>query len=246
MPVVPISDGQGGVLWYAPAMVASYMLFPTEDASSAKQRRAYMAIHVAEVLLGKAKTPGSLVTINRQFFADLLDSPSKEEVEQLAKRHSRAGMVAGFLLSLIASLYPVRPSDASVLKAVEIANHLLEGHDLPSSPAYLLRQWSLFRPVAHLWAAFLFMRQTFPGFDPEEAPFPLFIEFLSLGEDLRKQGEGIVARGQAQKHGPVLDPLRTFKLPADFIPTDSWTFVPKDPSEAVSEILKNYRAPKKL
>ena len=156
--------------------------------------------------------------------------------------------MSGVLLYFIVGLSQHRPKDASVLKAVELYASFAESdaqdRDLPRSPAFIKDKWAVYKPVSHFWAASHTMGQHLPNFDHEEVPHEIFLDFLGLSEWYRRQGESIVARAQAKKHGPVLNPSETYRLPDNLDVPLIEADLPI--GQEVAAILANYRAPKKI
>jgi hypothetical protein len=221
------------------------MLFPSQG--SALHRRSYLAQHVGASIL-KDQNPQIIVEIDRGFLTQLLDSPSRDEVKRLAERHAAGGSMAGVLLYFIVSLAQNRPQDASVLKAIDLYISLIkrepEDRTRPHSPAFVKGRWTVYKPVSHFWAASHSVAQHYPDFDHEEVPHEVFLDFLGLSEWFRGQGESIVARAQAKKHGPVLNPSETYRLPDNLEIPLMEADLPIG-SEAAA-ILTRYRAPKRL
>jgi hypothetical protein len=169
-----------------------------------------------------------------------------KELAQIAE----CAMISSQVLHWVAMLSNHQPQHASVLKAVEIVCYQAERYNLDhppvaASPAFIKGQWSHFKPVAHLWcAAWASLRQA-PSFTLIGIQAEALLDFLGAAEWFRREGERIVARGQAKTHGPVLNPSETWIPPPD-IQVSEMEAVLGPPAPEILEVLRKYRAPKKI
>jgi hypothetical protein len=246
MPELPITDGAGGLIQFARSAFVSYMLYPLEV--ERQQRLYFIASKIAEKGLELQPDPDGDVTINRQFLENLLNAPSREEIDRSVQQRSGSGIIAGSILYGVVLLHQHRPKDASVSKAIDAFIALAKSHGStpPLSLSHVKTQWSLYKPVAAMWAAVLLMSDLAGGaLDIETMPEAAFVVLLSTCEYFREMGESIVARGQAIKHGPVLDKRENYRFPSD-LHLDSFEAALPPPGPEMIQALKAYRAPQRI
>lgn len=239
LPTLPISTGDGKLNEEAAALTMAFMLFP-RDASARDQ---FLALNTFEKIL---KLKARKATVPISFLRHLADAPSRNDYDELVGQRAVAGLIAGRLLIHVASMADHHPQHASVLKAVELSSHFLaQDKELPSSPASIKKYWSHYRDISPFWAAHWIYTEQAPGRELADEPEETLLGFLGIAEWFRKRGESIIARGQAEKHGPVLDPKKTWKLPQDLEADDIEVLIGQ-PTELTMEILRRYRAPKRI
>ncbi len=262
--VLCITDGNGTLDLLAVLKVLAVMCHP----DNIEHQRQLVASHQANIMsdyLSKAKEDlGRFfdsevedllrsetereVSWNPTLLKDLISAPSYDAVLQRAIASNLDGAVAGEILKLLFRYAEHAPEHASVRKAIHVVTQSLagacdrNGRKVNSSRASITRAWSKFRPVAHLWAAFRFWEIEL-GKDPEWALAPdSLLGFLAVAEQFRKMGVRTLPPGdQAIKHGPILDPTTTWRVPPDLELPDVSLESDLLPGE-ISRDLEKYRA----
>jgi hypothetical protein len=183
-------------------------------------------------------------------FQQLTRAPSASDAYERMFEGVWPGSIAGDMLIYMHQM-KVSGIGPSVNKAIAVAVDYLTGATTPSGAAgrgaserYVRKQWVVYKPVAHLWAAFraiLFVTQEgakLPGMMSDEG-FPLFLAF---SEWFAKDGLSIYPHGRRL---PVLDSAELWRVPAAMmarIPPFKATWQPL-PNWAV-EVLSRYKARK--
>lgn len=95
-----------------------------------------------------------------------------------------------------------------------------------STSSFENRIWPIFRPVSHLWAAWLYSaNETDWAFPCEASKLKLF---LSIAEFFSKKGEGLKTSPKAPS--PILRQSESLKLPSQYLDDVSITFSLRTPS----------------
>lgn len=121
------------------------------------------------------------------------------------------GVMAGEILLFTLCLAVHAPYLASVNKAVKLVSRRNENRGWPKQRSQIMSNWSEFKPVAHLWAAYVYQDRDYlefaPIFDPDEVA-----KFVLLAEQLRLDGERHFAHGQKKRAKPLLEPDLMFRI----------------------------------
>lgn len=236
-PTLDITDGRGGLRPLAEATVMALMLHPDNEqmrheflakwhtrilakVGSSLEQRGYSAEEIDRewptILSRGADRHGILP---RSLVQALDTAPSREALEARIRDSTARGVVIGEMLLTIITCARHHPAHVSVRKAIYLIRRALkDGRIKPgavpgTSDAFLLREWKRLNPVAHLWAAAINVSE---GPDLEDcSTLTVDREFLARAEALRLLGEQCFGRGQRRKHGPVLDPSKTWRMPRD-------------------------------
>jgi hypothetical protein len=217
--ILQISDGHGGLLWYAPFRVLALLLHPDDECAMEKLFEAMAALAMIELGDGRRETA---------------EHAARATFEMDRARDSGYGItVAGDLLLLVLNLVFVSPREASIARAVSIwsAAHAraknYQGNIVAASRAAIMAAWSRFKPIAHLCAAFQIAKDQAES-PPDDIPVPTFcntteelLQFLGVAEALRYEGERhspLIGRGNAKGSSvPTLDPASSWRTPPDLV-----------------------------
>lgn len=173
----------------------------------------------------------------------LTHGPSLDEFKNRHRARIRSGLSAGQMLLTMISCGHHHPEHLSVNKAAYLetlahhfdspSSHIETGSgefpELPqeliekaSNPKQQIAAWAEYRSVAHLWAAWLLFTRDKEAMEKwlEVKPKRLFLTVFATSEALLNGCERLFAPGQESKHGPILDPLSTWRAP-------SWVRLPR-------------------
>jgi len=176
----------------------------------------------------------------------LCNSPEYEKIIDLYGLNTYKGSLAGLILYYIWRMDATNAtSGASVNKAKFLVNKLFrekrdpQSKNYPFNEKFINKAWSDFKPVSHLWAAFMIWEIW--GRPIEYSPFlPLCIlRFISLAEKFRKFGINYFPRGQKV---PILLSEETWFPSKDFEPIDFLFEIHPLTSQEL-EVLGKYQAP---
>ena len=154
----------------------------------------------------------------------------RETARQLVPSAMRGGPLAAKTLLLVLSLAAHFPHQASLGTAFRWWQAQLKGHR-GGSTANLKKAWSRFAPVSHLWAALeinrkLWMEAGSTGGGSKMA------EWLAWAELFRVKGERWTPY---RADGPLLDPVRTWKVPDTFLLPKVEVELPLPPPDVLSK-----------
>ncbi len=221
MPELPISDGAGALILFAPTLILARMLYPRDEAGHAQ----YLAWRILAIA---AETPESeevalpqCVTVPQFALQAAVAAPSHHDVIGAALSQAKGAHAAGEILRFVYRCRVHHPEHRpSVSKTWDIlsktwvgwSNH--DGEPLSCSVSYLKRAWTTFKPVAHLWAALPLLPNPVgtSAIEFDSARLGGLPAFLSLAEAFRRIGESIIAHGQSV---PVLNPAESWSSPPD-------------------------------
>jgi hypothetical protein len=207
-----------------------------------RRERLFQATTMAAITNAGERIPPKLVP----FFK------SPEETEWLMNTASESGYgvaVAGdLLLGIINALFR-SPKDASLARAIrawsedQARGKTSDGRPVPASERSLHAAWKLFKPVAHLCAAWQLHQDL--GAASKIDPSADLLNFLAAAEALRIQGEmhhpPAGRTGSKPAKFTTLDPQQTWHLPPDLkLPTIYLRVPPLTPF--VSKVFSEYRA----
>jgi hypothetical protein len=245
LPVLEISDGDGGLHELAREMVLARMIYP---------RNALKHFHQLSWLMVDKAIKANAITV--QVPTDLLrylkTAPSFSATLEESAREMRCGDAAGELLEFIIACHFHHPRfSPSVSKAWDVLSKYRKsakarGADLSHSVAFLKAQWKKFKPVVHLWTAQLLMMQadrSYYGQIWKSDQDVGLLALLGFAETLRKQAEAIVPHGRREA---VLDPAEMWTVPADLkiLKVDEIQPAPLDAEKLA--LLRARRAPKRI
>ena len=220
MPDLPIADGDGSLLPFASLYLLAHMAFPQDrDARNAlivwnhtDQQQRESAEHTVSSL------PWGAVRV-------LMNAPLPPDMFRDFGKAIIRGSRAGFIFVTLSLQAKQSSQEASVNRAVKTSGKLLgdlKGCDnvplefCANGHRKLWDDWTEYRSVAHLWAAYLKMtkrKKDQPKYDPFSRSN--IEQFLRGAEYLRAWGEWYTVRGQQHHHGPVLDPKNTWRVPSN-------------------------------
>ena len=175
----------------------------------------------------------------------LFDSDKHKDHWKNLERYQTEGVLAGQILYRIMqmanednqSFFP------SVKKAIFLADNFdrkkLKELDIPVNANYLKKNWTRYKPVAHIWAAYVFWRINGKKreFNFRESEDGLY-QFLSLSEVFREFGESFIPHAQKI---PLLNADEIWKQHPDQIEFKTRFTLPKLSNEERSALDK-YRA----
>jgi hypothetical protein len=250
MPQLSISDGGGGLLFFAPTFLLASMLYPRDEAGRVQYLAWRILATAAETPEPEGDAVPQCVVVPQFALQAAVAAPSYNEVIKTAISQAEGAHAAGEVLRFIVKCrihHPEHPPSVSktwdVLSKTLAGELTRDGRPRSSSISFLKEAWATFKPVAHLWAA----AHALP--DPTIAP-PLEFDparleglpaFLALAEAFRKLGESIIAQGQTI---PVLNPAETWCNPPDLILLQIEIDLPPL-SEATLRLLAARRAPRR-
>lgn len=234
--------------------ILSVMAYPNDD----KARKKLLA-NISSKASGDAKLDKGLRGGLGEIFSKmggiptLHDSPEYIEIIKQYNLSVYRGHLAGAVLHYIWRIeVSSASSGASVNKAKflvvelfkEIKNEITAWKDYPFNEKYISQAWSDFKPVAHLWAAFL--QWDMWGRPEDLAPYrPLGVNgFISLSEKFRTFG---ITHFPRAKNAATLSSEKTWAPPKEFKPIALQNeILPPPLSPEDLEVLEEYRAPKTL
>jgi hypothetical protein len=160
MPVLPISNGEGGLLPFASTLLLARMLYPRDEPGHVR----YLAWNI---LADAAKAPEpegemvpQLVEVPQFALQAVVGAPSHHDVIEEAISQAQRAHAAGEILRFIAKClihHPEHPPSVSktwdVLSRTWAGGLTRDGRPLHNSISFLKAAWKTFKPVAHLWAA---------------------------------------------------------------------------------------------
>ena len=175
----------------------------------------------------------------------LFDSDKHKDHWKNLERYQTEGVLAGQILYRIMqmanednqSFFP------SVKKAIFLADNFdrkkLKELDIPVNANYLKKNWTRYKPVAHIWAAYVFwgINGKKREFNFRESEDGLY-QFLSLSEVFREFGESFIPHAQKI---PLLNADEIWKQHPDQIEFKTRFTLPKLSNEERSALDK-YRA----
>ena len=250
MPVLPITDGAGSLTPDAGSEVLHTMVAPNDQDFRVRHRVITDCFALFEDAMerGEESLPVPIATMGL-----ILKSPAIETLQDEALKRFSYGELAGMILGLVIICSEQYPQHASLSRAVEALENVSlpggrmpDGAPLPHSRAFLMKQWSAFKPVAHLYAAY---EVVYWGNTPKAHPTLVFqdenlLMLLAVSEHYRQKGESLVV-----KHGrgrpTFLAPGEAWQPPPDLQLPEIRMEEARIPDE-VLEAMKKYRAPKKL
>lgn len=247
MPVLRISNGEGQLTEDAGSEILSAMLAPDDEDFRVRHRVVTdcFALFADAIERGETSVPIPTAT-----FGLILESPTLEELQAAALRRFSYGELAGFVLGLVVICAEQYPKHASLSRAVEALETVAlkggtmpDGSPLPRSRAFLLKQWSVFKPVAHLYAAYEAV--VWGKMHPLEVfQDETVVHLLAASEHFRRKGESLVVKHRSSEE-TLLTPGEAWMPPPDLQIPEIRLEDTRIPDE-VLEAMKNYRAPKKL
>jgi hypothetical protein len=205
------------------------MLWPDD----ARQReRALAACQTAEYCDRAASlAPGQRVAMTVSDFVlvtrQLVDAPSLAEIQDAVEMRFYRGQLAGWIFT--AAIKDRRSAITRGLQFVkrDIISQLQGRHPkfkALSAATVENSVWSVFRGVAHLWAASHSLNEAHAA-RKDQAQFPCRLDeiehFLAIAEAFRREAEATTGR----QSGPLQDPDSTWRVPADIALPDlmiSW------------------------
>ncbi|MCH8240945.1 MAG: hypothetical protein IIB62_13055 [Proteobacteria bacterium] len=218
MPVLPITADDLGPKRnkYTLGLIESVMYFPRDESARVKNELVIQEhIWTTELI-----SSGGKMEFDGREVVELLKAarllPSFEQQSENVKLPFLQGVWAGGILcaAIAASddgdhfnFASARVSGGDVLERAGLTKHM------GLSNSKIKQAWGAFRPVAHLWAAWL------ARIDPDTAPFPCIAselpDFLDLAEDLRQRGEVLDWK---QSKETVLNRRDTWAVPESLLP----------------------------
>jgi hypothetical protein len=198
-----------------PAPPASYfinavMLFPNDE----ETREAYLQSEFAADVARSVQNRGSISGTIAHW---LREAPREQDVISERRLNSICGsgqFAAWALCYVLQAVADGRPKMASIARAIDVAAAK------PGARARetLDKDWKAYSSVAHLWLAFFAgLAGDFNPWGDLQGDWELLLYWLAFAEDLRRQGE---AWKPQRAKTPVLDPAKTWRVPADFeLPT---------------------------
>ena len=226
MPVMDLTDENGGLRYDAPLTVLTTMLFPE---SLERQNELYITI-MANFFESK-NTDFEWGPRGSEMIKFLLHAkPLEQQSKDLRLRYLR-GLMVGEVLSMICYQIQNDPATASRNKAQYLQRKELDASvekhlkvRLPKSDRAQHESWREFSPVAHLWAALKLLVLFHDTDDSEplgifdcQCAFDDIPELFGVAECFRKAGEEFVPSGQRptpkSPASTVLDPKKTWKCP---------------------------------
>lgn len=133
----------------------------------------------------------------------------------ISEKRSKSILVSGqfaawALCHVLQAVADGRPEMASITRATDVA----AAKPGARSRETLDKAWKAYSGVAHLWLAyFAGLAGNFNSCTDRHGDWNLLLYWLAFAEDLRRQGEAW--RPQHAKN-PVLDPAKSWRVPADF------------------------------
>lgn len=176
----------------------------------------------------------------------LLNAPSCKDVAKEYKKVQLKGQTAGTILLYIMmtnfSSNSPKKGKGSVNKSVEIIEtneKYLRENKVPFNASDAKKQWSEYKSVSHLWAAFVLWSNHIQNEKCSPHSFEGLRGFLAISEYFRKQGEALIPHGQKT---PLLLPGTTWVAPDGLIDVEV-TFELPPFEQWELNALNKYKAP---
>ena len=245
-PILQITDGRGRLRPLAGLKVLALTRWPNDIDRQAN----FFATSFANAWVIKASS-NSRLPLAKEILSCLLkqiDEATRDQ-ERNSDRGAYDAFVTGELLLGVLRLATWSPRDASLSKAAELwsREHLRlkdgRGRRIATSQSALLGAFSRFRSVAHFCAAW---RLVAPDFEfGEHLRKRSLLRYLAVAEGLRRFGENhhspMGRTNTVPSAKPLLDPVITWKLPADLRLPVARIGVSK-PTPAAKASLAEYRS----
>jgi len=243
-PILDIMDGNGSLKVSALFDVLAVMLYP-EDEKARRRYLANNRMRVIQSLRDYIEESGLIDEANKEAGVELsatdwwqlfilqsdsdwlklspeligeaLSSPPSADMDEEARRRAACGSIVGEILTDALTCAKHHPEYFSIENSIRLRERIYsdrEEHEdarLPRKRSALYRTWGTFRDVAHLWAA----SNLGVTKGEEWSPVGDMLKFLAVAELTRKAAESTFARAQGRKHGPILDPSKTWRTPPD-------------------------------
>ena len=228
MPTISLpSESSGFMTGTTNLHIGAVMCFP-EDA---EKRQAYIwaghSKHLAKLEKFRGIATGGLsdfiaLAYKYRFENGILSAGGFTTVERLVRDReiygppeaivNRGGWVASdVLLFVLLNVETGNRDQATISKGIErferfLAKPANKHHQMPREKSGLIKMWSNFKPVAHLWAACRVI-----GMEHENGVDEVSTgRLLAISEELRRRGESYVPKHCKY---PVLSPDKSWKLP---------------------------------
>lgn len=149
--ILDIFEDDGMVRFGAGLEIAALMHFPDDQ----NARENYHCQFAADWLLKTAEEDG--VTANRvwmPYLYNLLVGPSLKQREALAKKRQEKGRTVGLIFIRVNQMAEKIGKRASLNMAVESLEP-----ELSLARSTMLNYWTVYKPVAHLWASYLIVER---------------------------------------------------------------------------------------
>jgi hypothetical protein len=212
VPYLPISDGKGTLIDQESEGIAPFMAHPINEDG----RERFNAIMRARTLLPvlRASPQNRLVALRAGELRALIELA-------LAGRPETMDYRLGELASDILVFNLVCAKDHPQLVGVKRCIFALSTAKM--SERSLMTRWTVYRSVAHLWAAVWLWNGSSPWYSKDDIDVTWVkdqsarLQFLAMAEQLRLMGENTFAHGQRSRSQPILNPSETWKVPPDLI-----------------------------
>ena len=172
----------------------------------------------------------------------LFKCPKNDELFKEFEKASTNGILAGNMLYRIMQMDKEKNIEGgpSVKKAIFLIDQYdrskLANLGTHVNKAYLKKYWVMYKPVAHIWAGYIFwkLNDNSTKYDFRKSDDGLF-KFLALSEVFREFGESFLPHGQKE---PLLNPDETWKQRPDHIEYKVNFTLPKMTSEELKALSK--------
>lgn len=216
------------------------MLFPESELL----RKQYISILVSANLLQEAKKNNQeLISIDDVFLDEVIEAPSRDDINKLKKSAISAGIIAGELLAYMYILNITGVDEPSLGKALYIAGKVNKtrkrtgGRIFPSSEKQLRKYWTDYKSVAHIWGALLLLDE-FQGIEIAESLEPILEQsYLSLAKILGDFGEEFIPL-RTNPPKPILD-VDIWHIPPEYL-CDDYHFQIDQMPKYVKDLLSTY------
>jgi hypothetical protein len=199
--------------------IESVMVWPDDEENRRRLKMARQAVELSDLIRSLAKQdspPASLDIADITPITDALAaSPRLSDVATARDQRYERGTIAGWILwDALLDHHRGTKRGLEVIKR-DISNRLLVSKHVKRLSISTINNiiWRIFRPVAHLWPAYM-LRSANLRTDGQPVSRPCgpadLLRFLALAEQLRRDGETCRPR---QSDLPILDPARTWKAP---------------------------------
>jgi len=243
-PVLPVTDETGNIDDWALTYLLAAMAHPTETKHYEEFICRTLVSCCDEEALERLSLVEGLVPV-------LARAPSLEATLQRVSSSGLGGAIAGEMLLFLLTLAEYAPEHATVGKTAFLEEWNLEertdrrGRRIRAKRSKILADWSRFKPVAHLCAAYRICQfdngggvQFFPE-SPEDST-EVLRNFFTLAEGIRLKAVSFKTGSVRGPGGPILDPTTTWRLPPGFVHSDVQFSPPPIGSRWIDK-LKEYR-----
>lgn len=211
------------------ALVRSIQLWPGDE----QRRNHYLARRCAQEALRMTPPHRAAVQLPRRVVEELLEGPDWEQLEAEAKATTKDAVLAGCMLLFFYiedtfgeklrenAAYRKRGEGGASLARARFAAAAMAAEETPwpdgapihKSDRHLKEVWRKYRPVAHLWAAYVWNRDAvrFADFSPSLLPGSLR-NFLSVAGHLQKYGESRLLPDKGKNPTPLLEPAEIWDV----------------------------------